>query len=143
MFRDNPKFMAAGAFVAGGILVGGITFATTAAHGAGSGGGGKGLSSAEYTAKYAFVQEVSNIPTALNVPAGDRLTITNIVNNDTPSGCSITATLNGVSAIYIFQEQDGDGSSSANITPVSLDSGAVHCGYSAAVIGYVTPMSTS
>ena len=28
MFRDNPKFMAAGAFVAGGILVGGITFAT-------------------------------------------------------------------------------------------------------------------
>ena len=28
-------------------------------------------------------------------------------------------------------------------TPVSLDSGAVHCGYSAAVIGYVTPMSTS
>lgn len=67
MFRDNPKLMAGGTFLAGGILVGGITFATAAAHGAGSGGGGKGLSSAEYTAKYAFAQGIPDTSTSLNV----------------------------------------------------------------------------
>lgn len=54
MFINSSKVAAVGAFLAGGILVGGISFATVA-HGQGTGAEGKGLSSAEYTAQQGWV----------------------------------------------------------------------------------------
>ena len=101
----NPKLIAASAFLAGGVVVGGITLGTAVAHGAGTPGAGKGLSDAQYTAKNAWVQSVTTSAT-LSIPSGDRLTITQADGGGIE--CTVTASVNGTAVSYnISTSQDG------------------------------------
>jgi hypothetical protein len=141
MLRNNPKLMAAGAFFAGGVLVGGITLGTAVAHGAGTGAGGKGQSDAQYTAKNAWAQDGDASSTALTIPSGDRLTITAAVSFNGGTTCQINATVNGTSLVYtIVADQDGEATSAFQSTPV--DAGLVQCGApDVALFGYLTPIN--
>lgn len=140
MFSNHPKAAALGAFLAGGVLVGGITFAGVA-HGAGTGTPGKGLSDAEYTAAYAWGQSIktSKPTTTLSIPTGDRLTITNADGGD--GNCTVTGSVNGTSVSFNI-DPEADGLDSTWL-PFSIDSGAnVACtsGTVLTLAGYLTPI---
>jgi hypothetical protein len=140
MFTKHPKAAAVGAFLAGGVLVGGITFAT-AAHGAVTGTPGKGLSDAEYTAAYAWGQSIktSKPTTTLSIPTGDRVTITIADGGD--GNCTVTGSVNGASVSFNI-DPEADGLDSTWL-PFSVDSGAnVACSSGAflTLAGYLTPI---
>jgi hypothetical protein len=139
---------ALGAFLAGGVLVGGITFAGVA-HGAGTAATTSGgTSDAQYTAKHAWVATAPNgVTTTLPIPAGERLTITSLFTvNGQLSACALTnASLNGTPfTLTNLQEDIEGGTPSAGpggmFQPVSLDSGTMTCPYAATVVGYLTPI---
>ena len=146
---NNQKLAAFGAFLAGGVLVGGIAFGTSVAHGAGTGTPGKGLSDAQYTARNAWAQSISSggIGTTLLVPAGDRLTITDALGA-VASSCGVSGVLSGTTVSYsLGTAPDGTviaaGNSSdvgAEFLPISLDSGSAACGNFTALVGYLTAM---
>jgi hypothetical protein len=139
---------ALGAFLAGGVLVGGITFAGVA-HGASTAAStSTGQSDAQYIAKHAWVQSIpSSTSTTLTVPAGDRLTITDALYRNV-GDCSLSIVLNGASHAYpLVAASDGtvfQGSSSSEVAdqfmPVSLDSGSAVCGFATTLVGYLTPI---
>ena len=140
MFTKHPKVTALGAFLAGGVLVGGITFATSA-HGAGTGTPGKGLSDAEYTAAYAWGQSIktSKPTTTLSIPTGDRLTITSANGGD--GNCTVTGSVNGASVSFGI-DPEADGLDSTWL-PFSVDSGAIVACSSGTIVtlaGYLTPI---
>jgi hypothetical protein len=140
VFTKHPKVAALGAFLAGGVLVGGVTFAT-AAHGAGTGTPGKGLSDAEYTAAYAWGQSVktSKPTTTLSIPTDDRLTIT-LANGS--GSCTVTGSINGASVSYTI-DPESDGLDSTWL-PFSVDPGASVACSSGSVLtlaGYLVPLS--
>jgi hypothetical protein len=140
MFTKHPKVAALGAFLAGGVLVGGITFAT-AAHGAGTGTPGKGLSDAEYTAAYAWGQSIkaSKPATTLSIPTGDRLTITSANGGD--GNCTVTGSVNGASVSFSI-DPEADGLDSTWL-PFSVDSGATVACSSGTIVtlaGYLAPI---
>jgi hypothetical protein len=144
VFRNNPKLMAAGAFLAGGVLVGGITFGTAVAHGAGTGGAGKGLSDAQYTSEHAWVQPIGgpgNV--ALSIPSGEQLTITGTAAYTGQTTCTLDATLNGLTAAYTFTGEP-DGTEGATFqTPIYAQSGNKESCSNANIInlvGYLTPI---
>ena len=145
MLRDNPKLMAAGAFLAGGILVGGVTLGTAVAHGAGTGIPGKGLSAPQYEATNAWSQQAtSGVQTTFSIPTGDRLTITNAIAFGAGGECDGTAALNGVKLSYLVNfAVDGNGQSA--FSPIYADAGEISCsgGIGGTLIGYLTPITTT
>jgi hypothetical protein len=149
MFKDNPKLMAAGAFLAGGILVGEIALGTAVVHGAGTTTGGTGQSSAQYTAKHAWAQATpqsgQSIP--LSVPSGQRLTITGFVTGGSQVDCTVTSTVNGTNVAYLIDANpDGITEAASGFQPVYADSaGSITCPSNSApatFVGYLTPTAT-
>jgi hypothetical protein len=156
MFK-NPK-AAIGAFLAGGVVVGGITFAGVA-HGAGTSSTSTGQSDAQYMAKHAWVQSVTPNGTVatLSIPSGDRLTITSAlggVNGGAFIGCNLYATVNGTSVTYtVASDEDGytyvaPGTPTLDYTtqsfqPIFVDTGTISCSGNSGTIslqGYLTPV---
>jgi hypothetical protein len=148
MFTRNAKLVAVGAFLSGGILVGGVTAATDFTHvGATTAPApGKGQSSAEYTSVNAWVQEVTTAPSnTLVIPSGQRLTITNVTSTYNSQPCTVTGAVNGVAADYVLYATV-DGLDASTFRPVSVDSGNITCGSVATqgtveLVGYLTPQS--
>jgi hypothetical protein len=144
MFTTHPKLAALGGFLVGGVLVGGITFAGVA-HGAGT-TTPTALSDAQYTAKHAWAQSIpASTSTALSVPAGNRLTITDALSRNV-GACSLSIVLNGASEAYpLTSASDGTvfpGSSTSEVAdqfiPVALDSGSAVCNFATTLVGYLT-----
>ena len=147
---NNPKLAALGAFLAGGVLIGGITLGTSVAHGASTAStstASAGQSAAQYTAKHAWVQAVPASQTALSIPVGDRLTLTSAIKpgagND--EACSISTTVNGASAAYtVWAFNDGANSASnaapTPFQPVYTDTGTINCPSPVTLVGYLTPI---
>ncbi len=140
---------ALGAFVAGGVLVGGLTFAGVA-HGVSTAAStSTGQSDAQYIAKHAWVQSIpASTSTTLTVPAGDRLTITDALYRNV-GDCSLNIVLSGTSHGYpLVTAPDGTlfpGSSTSEVAdqfvPVSLDSGSAVCDFATTIVGYLTAIS--
>jgi hypothetical protein len=140
---------ALGAFVAGGVLVGGLTFAGVA-HGVSTAAStSTGQSDAQYIAKHAWVQSIPpSTSTTLTIPAGDRLTITDALYRNV-GDCSLSIVLSGASHGYPFvTAPDGTvfpGSSTPEVAdqfmPVSLDSGSAVCDFATTLVGYLTAIS--
>jgi hypothetical protein len=144
MFTNHPKAAALGAFLAGGVLVGGITFGTAVAHGAGAGGGGKGLSDAQYTSEHAWVQPISGSGNvALSIPSGEQLTITGSAAFTGANTCTLDATLNSLTVAYTFTGEP-DGTEGATFqTPIYADSAnkeSCSNGNIINLVGYLTPI---
>jgi hypothetical protein len=148
MFTRSAKLAAVGAFLTGGILVGGVTAATDFTHvGATTAPApGKGQSSAEYTSVNAWVQEVTTATSnTLVIPSGQRLTITNVTSTFNSQPCTVTGAVNGVTADYVLYATV-DGIDASTFRPVSVDSGSITCGSVATqgtveLVGYLTPQS--
>jgi hypothetical protein len=145
MFTSNPKLAAAATFLAGGVLVGGITLAMGVAHGAGTGAlttnagtTSAGESSAQYTAKHAWAQVVNGSAT-LSIPSGDRLTITFVGGSS--AECTVITVVNGTTVSYAVASQT-DGTNPDTFAPISADSANVVCGTGIVVevVGYLTPI---
>jgi hypothetical protein len=140
---------ALGAFVAGGVLVGVLTFAGVA-HGVSTAAStSTGQSDAQYIAKHAWVQSIpASTSTTLTVPAGDRLTITDALYRNV-GDCSLNIVLSGASHGYpLVTAPDGTlfpGSSTSEVAdqfmPVSLDSGSAVCDFATTLVGYLTAIS--
>jgi hypothetical protein len=148
MFTRSAKLATVGAFLTGGILVGGVTAATDFTHvGATTAPApGKGQSSAEYTSVNAWVQEVTAATSnTLVIPSGQRLTITNVTSTFNSQPCTVTGAVNGVVADYVLYATV-DGIDASTFRPVSVDSGSITCGSVATqgtveLVGYLTPQS--
>lgn len=140
---------AVGAFIAGGVLVGGITLAMGVAGGTGTattsaGTTSAGESSAQYTAKHAWVATAQNsVTTTLPIPAGERLTIISVFTvTGQLSGCTLNASLNGTAFTLTDLSEDVEGGTPTptQFQPFSLDSGTMTCPFAAMVVGYLTPI---
>ena len=148
MLTNHPKTAALGTFIAGGILVAGVTLAIGAAGSTGSVTTTAVPIDAEYTAKHAWAQSIPlNVTTTLTVPVGDRLTITDALYRNV-GDCSLSIFLNGASDAYpLVAAPDGtvfQGSSGSEVAdqfmPVSLDSGSAVCNVATTLVGYLTPI---
>jgi len=131
--------------IAGGALIGGVALTAGAAGGASS-PTGKSQSSAQYTAEKAWLQSIPEggvALTSLNIPAGERLTITSAsVVGSLSTQCGLTVTLNGATGTYFLQPTlDGEGrdSSALPFEPIYADSGSINCGPGGTTLtGYLT-----
>jgi hypothetical protein len=84
MFTKHPKAAALGGLLTGSVLVGAVTLGMGVAHGATNGGSkSTGRSDSQYQAKHAWAQPSSSGPNiSLSIPEGDRLTITDAIENE-------------------------------------------------------------
>jgi hypothetical protein len=156
MMTIGAKVAAVGAFLAGGVLVGTITFAAGAAHGTNyvtttttTTNPGKYESSAQFEAQQAWVQSIPSggSSVALTIPSGDRLTITSAVGQfQETQTCAINATVGGTAvSYYLSATVDGTWVYSGvayptTAQPVYADSGSAGCPFGATLVGYLTPI---
>jgi hypothetical protein len=106
---------------------------------------GAGQSSAQFTAKHAWVfQAPGNYPasTPLNIPTGQRLAITGDNGAANSFVWGFAGTVNGVNiAFSITDSTTGNfGSQPSQSSPFYLDSGTVGCNGVTNFFGYLTPI---
>ena len=159
MFTSKAKVAAVGAFLAGGVLVGGVTLAMGVAHGASTTGTAlttsTGQSDAQYTAKHAWAQSVpvtaGTTTTPLSVPSGERITITSAISSfggNVSTFCTIDAMVNGASVSYSLNAATDGFLNNPIETPfqsIYADSGSLSCGGGGGgdvvtLVGYLTPI---
>jgi hypothetical protein len=152
--KSHPKLVALGAFMAGGVLVGGFTVAAGVAHGAGSHAQERSTLNSQYSDAHAWAQAIPTAASApettpLSIPSGERLEITSAVAGvNGPTGqsmlpCTMEATVNGASVSYAIDFRvNGD---NFPIQPVYADSGSITCPGggtttdAGTLVGYLTP----
>jgi hypothetical protein len=154
MSKSHPRLATLGAFVAGGVLIGGLTVAAGVAHGAGLHTQEGNALNSHYSGAHAWAQAIpiaASGPetTSLSIPPGARVEITSAVDGvNGPSGesmlpCTMQASVNGADVSYAIDFRvDGD---NFPIQPMYADSGSITCpggGTSAdagTLVGYLTP----